>query len=161
MAQQKREEWLDKPKCCDNCQSPRIVNANNSIIYGRNYGDWPRVWFCRNCNAAVSCHPGTNYPMGKMATSETRDARRRAHKHFDKIFRKHKIMSRTDAYFWLARSMNIPKDECHISHFNIEQCERVIELSRNKIRATKRKARTLTHTRGRKVSKPGHKRRPL
>ncbi|USL90005.1 hypothetical protein [Vibrio phage vB_VpaS_CHI] len=161
MAQQKREEWLNKPKCCDNCQSPRIVNADNCIIYGRNHGDWPRVWFCRNCNAAVGCHPGTNYPMGKMATSETRQARRRAHKHFDKIFRKHGIMSRTDAYYWLARSMNIPKAECHISYFDAEQCERVVELSRNLIRAAKRKARTLTHTRGRKVSKPGHKRRPL
>lgn len=161
MAQQKRDDWLDKPTRCDNCQSPRIVNADNCIIYGRNQGDWPRVWFCRNCRATVSCHPGTNYPMGKMATTETRRARYRAHKYFDKIFRKHKIMSRTDAYFWLANVMHVPRNQCHISHFNVEQCERVVELSRDKIRATKRKPRTLTHKRGRKVSKRGHKRRLL
>lgn len=155
MAQQKREEWLDKPKCCDNCQSPRIVNGDNCIIYGRNQGDWPRVWFCRNCRAAVGCHPGTNYPLGKMATHEVRKARYLAHKQFDKLHSKYKLMSRTEAYRWLAAMMGLDRKDCHISHFNLEQCELAEKLSRKRIKSAKKKPRTVTHIGGRKVSKRG------
>lgn len=158
---EKRKEWLDVPIKCDNCNHKNVVYVNNSVLYGRNCGNWPKIWYCKNCNAAVSCHPNSHFPMGKMATETTRKARKRAHKHFDKLFNKHRFMSRTAAYKWLARAMNIPREECHMSYFNVEQCEEVVRLSKEYVRTAKAKTVTLTHRNGRKLPKRGQRRKKI
>lgn len=157
----KRKEWLDVPIRCDNCKHTNVIYVDNGLIYGRNVGTWPKVWYCPKCKAAVSCHPETYFPMGKMATGETRTARRRAHKHFDKLFNKYKLMKRSRAYAWLARVMGIPKSECHMSYFNAEQCEEVVRLSKEYVRTVKAKPVTLTHRNGRRIPKRGQRRKKI
>lgn len=39
--------------------------------------------------------------------------------------------SRSDAYSWLSRRLEIPKDLCHIGMFGEKECERVIEVCRS------------------------------
>ena len=38
--------------------------------------------------------------------------------------------SHSDAYAWLSRRLDIPKDLCHIGMFGEKDCERVIQLCR-------------------------------
>lgn len=156
---EKRKEWLDVPIKCDQCGHTNVHYTDNSVLYGNTFGKWSKIWYCPSCKAAVSCHPNTHYPMGKMADSATRKARSRAHKYFDQIFRKYRLMSRSSAYVWLAREMGIKTKNCHISYFNAEQCELVVKLSKAKIKKGRTKSKTVTHVNGRKVSRKGHRRK--
>ena len=151
--------WKSKPCRCDNCGSKRIACTDNKVLYGKNQGKWPVIWYCYDCKAAVSCHPDSQIPMGKMATQAVRSLRRKAHKVFDKIFKKH-YMTRTDAYAWLANNMSIPRNECHISNFDEKQCELVIYLARQYLSLRKKKPVTISHLKGRKVVRRGHRRKP-
>lgn len=159
MDNKKRFGWRDVPKCCDNCGHTDIKLTNNDVIYGKVHGKWPKIWYCKACGAAVSCHPESKYPMGKMADRETRAARGRAHKHFDQIFNHYRIMGRSSAYTWLASAMGIPRNKCHISYFSADQCGLVVKLSKAKIKQHKKKPATVTHRNGRPVSKRGHRRK--
>lgn len=119
---------LLRPLNCDYCYSPKIRLAQNSVLYGRNYGDWPLIWFCVDCNAAVGCHPGTDIPLGKMADRATRQWRKKAHEAFDPIWKETKWLTRYKAYAWLASKLGIKTEDCHISWFNAKTCQRVIEI---------------------------------
>lgn len=155
----KRAEWLNPPERCDECGSHVIRYTNNKILYKKPVGEWPYIWHCDSCKAAVGCHYGTFYPLGKMANYETRQARSLAHKWFDKIHKQYRFMSRTGAYTWLAEQMNMKRAECHIAHFNRAQCEEVVRLSKRRIKQGQPKKGKLTHIRGRKVVKPGERRK--
>jgi len=52
-----------------------------------------------------------------------------AHKQFDPIW-KSGLMSRKEAYRWLADMLRIHTDDCHIGMFDIKMCQRVIHLCR-------------------------------
>lgn len=41
-------------------------------------------------------------------------------------------MTRKHAYAWLAKHMELPLDDCHIGMFSEKECERVIQICRNK-----------------------------
>ena len=69
-----------------------------------------------------------------------REARQRAHKTFDKLWkprnrhhRKHNgplFGSRGAAYAWLANMMGVDRDHAHIKQFSADQCEKVIYEAR-------------------------------
>jgi len=81
---------------------------------------------CQPCKAHVGCHKGSNgVPLGRLANADLRAAKNRAHAAFDPIW-KGRSMSRGSAYSWLAKSLGIPQQECHIGMFNIEMCEQVV-----------------------------------
>lgn len=86
---------------------------------------WPNVWYCSDCGAMVGCHAGTDIPFGLMADRETRDARWRAHRAFDPLW-KLRVMSREEAYKWLAKVLAVPVAEAHISMLSSDQCEALI-----------------------------------
>lgn len=153
----KREDWLDKPKRCDRCRSRNISVTTNNILFGVLKGDWPLVWYCHSCGAAVGCHPHSEFPFGRMADRETRRWRGRAHKHFDKLFRQKNLMSREEAYRWLARCMKLERDECHISYFNVDKCKQTIKLVKGKLRKMSRKPSGLVYCRGRAVPRKERK----
>jgi zinc-finger-containing domain len=54
-------------------------------------------------------------------------ARMHAHHAFDRLWKSGK-MTRKQAYGWLARSMGIPKERCHMIMFNEADCAEVIRL---------------------------------
>lgn len=126
-------ENLDIPKVCRYCGKP-VVFTSNAEIYGREYGNG-KCYLCRNCRAFVGVHTGTKIPLGTLANSELREWRKEAHNQFDKLWKKPtRIMTRYNAYGWLANNMGLTRKDTHIALFEIEQCKKVIELSKTKLK---------------------------
>ena len=87
------------------------------------------IYQCQNCNARVGCHKGTTRPLGDVANEVLRLKRMETHQVFDTFWRDHN-MSRTAAYRWLAKRMELPESKAHIGGFEMDQCQRVIDLCR-------------------------------
>ena len=114
---------------CPDCGSDMILRQSKVAKSGWFYG-------CVRYPACTSTHgahaDGT--PLGIPANSRTRDARRRAHAEFDRLWNSAtssgRKAARERAYKWLAETMGIPPAECHIGRFDFHQCEQVITLVR-------------------------------
>lgn len=87
------------------------------------------IYQCQNCNARVGCHKGTTRPLGNVANETLRLKRMETHQVFDAYW-KRQNMSRTAAYRWLAKQMGLPEGKTHIGGFEMDQCQRVIDLCR-------------------------------
>lgn len=123
---------MEKPTICRYCGS-LVVYTSNAEIYGKEYGTG-KCYLCRNCRAFVGVHPGTDTPLGTLANEELREWRKEAHFWFDRIWKKPtRITTRYNAYGYLARKMGLPREETHIGMFEIEQCKKVIEFSKEKM----------------------------
>ena len=123
---------LKRPKICRYCGGIiRLVPA--STIYGASAERLgmtdEKVYQCQNCNARVGCHHGTTRPLGNVANEVLRLKRMETHRVFDAFWRS-RAMSRTQAYQWLAQQMELPESEAHIGGFEMEQCQRLIQLCR-------------------------------
>ena len=88
------------------------------------------IYQCQNCNARVGCHKGTTRPLGNVANETLRLKRMETHQVFD-AFWKRRGMSRTQGYKWLAGKMGLPERLTHIGGFEMDQCQKVIDLCRN------------------------------
>lgn len=123
------KDRLPIPTACPHCQS-QVVLANNSRVYGgKSFGDWPWVFLCSNgqCGAHVGLHPYTDIPLGTLATEPMRQARNRAKQAFNPIWQDGS-MTRSEAYAWLASQLCIPVGQCHIGWFDVDLCERVVDV---------------------------------
>ena len=114
---------------CPDCKIPAVC-VDSKAIYGKHTSYGP-VWACPNrpagCDCYIGCHPRSNRPLGPvLATREVRQARMRAHDAFDPMWRSGK-MGRKKAYSWLARRLGIHVNDCHIGHFDVAMCNRVVE----------------------------------
>jgi ssDNA-binding Zn-finger/Zn-ribbon topoisomerase 1 len=110
---------------CPDCGADMILKDGK---YGKFYG-------CERypaCEAAHGAHQETHKPLGIPADKKTRAMRIKAHKKFDKLWKKipekHRSNRRKWAYHWLSQQMGMTKEECHIGRFSIEQCQHVIEI---------------------------------
>jgi len=88
------------------------------------------------CDAYVRVHPGTNKPVGSLAKAELRALRAEAHRHFDQLHRTG-IMSKNDAYSWLACILQSPMSQAHIGYLGEHYCRVVIEESKKLLQARK------------------------
>lgn len=95
--------------------------AENKIIYRKNYGKWPWVYYCGSCYAYVGMHPYTDIPLGTLANKELSALRVWAKTPFNQIW-KSNIMTRRQAYSWLASEMGRSVDECHFGWFDEDDC---------------------------------------
>ena len=111
------------PDICPRCSGASILVVNNSAIYGRQYGKWPFAYYCDGCGAYVGIHPGTNIPLGTLADEVTRTARRECKIPFESIW-KTGLLSRGQAYKWLAEQLGIPEGDCHFGWFEADICRR-------------------------------------
>lgn len=112
-------------KICPYCQGSTEY-IDSSIAFGQSFG---MIYFCGPCWSWCGVHPGTNVSLGRIANTELRYLKQQAHEHFDKIW-KEKLMKRKNAYYWLSAELKIPRDYTHIGFLNIENCKRVIHLSK-------------------------------
>jgi len=109
---------------CPYCGGGTVL-IDSKVIYGRSYG---LVWACaKGCDAYVGVHKGTKKPLGRLANKELRKAKSDAHKYFDKLW-KSKAMKRKEAYKWLADNLGIPTEYTHIGMFNVDTCNKVIQI---------------------------------
>lgn len=111
-------------KCPDCGRGMRLLKGK----FGWFYACVRYPWACKGSHSA---HQETKEPMGFPADKETRIWRRKAHKVFDGYWKKWKI-ERERAYLQLRKVMNIPKEYAHISMFDIVQCQKVIDIFKNK-----------------------------
>ena len=80
-----------------------------------------QFYMCKPCNAYVGCHPGMKKPLGRLANEELRRQKMLTHVVFDPLW-KSKVMSRTQAYKWLADKLGIKVEDCHIGMFDEDMC---------------------------------------
>lgn len=120
-------EIVNKLLLCPYCGKEPEVVKGNEVYPGRlAVKDF---WFyeCLPCDAHVGCHIGSLRPLGTLANFELRKARNEAHKEFDVIWHTNR-MTRTLAYGWLSRQMNIDYKLCHIGMFDVAQCKQAVEI---------------------------------
>jgi hypothetical protein len=116
---------LPIPTACPYCGSP-VLRVNNSLIYRREYGQWPWAYKCEDveCDSYVGMHPKTDIPLGTLANKETRAARKKAKAVFMPFWESGR-MTQTEAYAWLGKQLGIENVEhCHFGWFDAATCER-------------------------------------
>ncbi len=106
--------------------------VDSKIVYGgRSYG---MIWLCSNypdCDAYVGVHRGTKKPLGRMANAKLRKAKMAAHAAFDRHWKSWDLtrrMGRNEAYRVLAEALGICVKNCHIGMFDVDECNRVVEV---------------------------------
>jgi hypothetical protein len=117
------------PVICNYC-GKHAKRVYGSKIYPNRPDLKSLVFFeCEPCDARVGTHKNSLKPLGRLANSELRAARSLAHEAFDPIWR-HGQMHRNLAYQWLADTLGISRKKCHIAMFDLDLCNRTIELCR-------------------------------
>lgn len=130
-------ETTNNPKCpyCGN--TARLFKTSEAFYNGRDYGP---LWACVPCEAWVGCHKGTFVALGRLANTELRKAKQRAHAAFDPIWKARlarrraedsrytKGMARGGRYKALAELLGIPRAVCHIGMFDVDLCNRTVEI---------------------------------
>lgn len=82
------------------------------------------------CDAYVRVKAGTgSIPLGSMANGELRALRIEAHQHFDKLYLSG-LMTKQQAYSWLADQIAAPLSQAHIGYLGEYYCRIVIEESK-------------------------------
>lgn len=117
---------LPAPVICRFCGGVVEIKTHEEV-YGRAYGDWPYMYHCGGCGAYVGLHPFTAIPLGTLADSATREARKRCKPAFEALWRDGS-MSRTQAYEWLAQRLEIPVRECHFGWFDVDRCQQAQKI---------------------------------
>jgi hypothetical protein len=121
---------MKNPTICRYCGG-KVELADAREIYGDSVErlglESEKIYLCRTCNARVGCHRGTERPLGNVANEVLRLKRRETHEIFDAFWRRKKL-SRTQAYRWLAEQLRLPENRTHIGSFEMDDCQRVIDL---------------------------------
>ena len=110
--------------------------VDSKEVYTVNFG---MIYLCRDCQAWVGVHEGTNKALGRLANAELREWKMLAHKWFDPIAIDGLInqiypvfitgmSTREKAYLWLSKEMGIKKQFCHIGMFDVEECKQVVSI---------------------------------
>src|SRR5882757_2340314 len=125
---------MSEPVICPYCSSRARLVGGDAIYPHRPDLYAKQFYYCATDKAWVGCHPGTVKPLGRLADADLRTAKMAAHAAFDPIWKarydqKHaadpkysKSMARGGRYKKLAELMGIPKLDCHIGEFSLEQC---------------------------------------
>lgn len=124
---------------CPYCGAFAVLVDGKVIYPHRPDLKYLKFWQCAPCGAYVGCHKrGVGYgngtvPLGRLANAELRMEKSRAHRSFDPLWETG-MMSRTVAYAWLAVQMGIPRAQCHIGMFDVDQCKQVVHLANTYLR---------------------------
>jgi len=120
--------FLEAPTACPVCGDRPMLVTGYSIYHGRPDLEHKLFWQCPRKCSQVGCHDGTSVPLGGLATDAMRRARQRAHKAFDAMWGDGVQCSRGNAYRMLAERLGIPVEETHIARFDVQTCDRVVEI---------------------------------
>jgi hypothetical protein len=114
---------------CPYCSSSVHLRKADGIY--KNNGSDTQLYVCSKypeCDSYVRVHPGTTVPVGSLANAKLRTLRVTAHKHFDKLHEPG-IMTKKEAYSWLAFMLQSPMSQAHIGYQSEYFCNRIIEES--------------------------------
>ena len=126
-----------KSGCCPYCGSPIVFRSADGIY--KHDGAASMLYVCSKypeCDAYVRVYPGTKIPMGSLANKDLRLLRIEAHRYFDQLFLSG-IMSKNEAYEWLAFMLQAPPSQAHIGFLGeyyccqvINECKRMLDNRR-------------------------------
>lgn len=105
---------------CPECEGTLVLRDSK---YGPFYGccNFPQ------CKAAHGAYPDGS-PLGIPADKETKRWREKCHEVFDRLWKDHSYgYSRKQAYRVLQVVTDLPKEDAHISKFDIKTCKYVIK----------------------------------
>ena len=112
------------------CGSSVVLRSADGI-YRENKRD-AKLYVCSKypvCDAYARVQEGSKrIPIGSMADGELRALRIEAHRRFDRIHQTG-LMSKKDAYTWLADVISSPMAHAHIGQLGKYYCKVVIEES--------------------------------
>ena len=114
---------------CPYCGNPVTYRSADGIYHDNSKNTM--LYVCSHypeCDAYVRVHAGTNIPVGSLANHELRSLRRTAHHYFDQLHQSG-MMSKQDAYQWLADLISAPLSEAHIGYLGEYYCSQVIKES--------------------------------
>ncbi len=101
-------------------------------VYRQSYG---MIYYCQPCAAWVNCHHGEDQAFGSLAKGNLRDLRHQTHLIFDPLWqmkvdtgKSKRKPAQASARKWLASELKIEIEEAHIGMFDIEHCQKTIEL---------------------------------
>lgn len=126
-------------KICPYCNNPTEYVDGKEVYQTKSYG---MIYLCRPCQAYVGVHKGTNKSLGRLANADLRKAKMEAHYWFDQIARQKGVINevwpvfvkgvsnRNKAYLWLSKHLGISADDCHIGMFDVDVCQKVVEISK-------------------------------
>ena len=80
------------------------------------------------CDAYVRVHPGTTVPVGSLANPQLRALRVKTHRQFDRLHETG-LMTKKDAYGWLAHMLQSPMSQAHIGYLSEYYCSLIIKES--------------------------------
>ena len=112
------------------CGSPAVLRSAEGLC--RTHRPGAMAYVCSRypaCDSFVMAHPGTLEPMGSLAGPRLRKLRYAAHQAFNKLYQSG-LMSKRDAYQWLAMTVQAPMAHAHIGHLGEYYCQVVIDESR-------------------------------
>ena len=112
---------------CDYCGGEAKLVTGRAIYPHRPDLFAKHFYQCDPCGAYVGCHPGTTNALGRLANADLRAAKSSAHAAFDPLWREGS-MTRKQAYAWLADQLGTQRTECHIGMFDLQTCQRVVEI---------------------------------
>jgi len=123
-----------KTVICPYCGGEALLVSGDKIYPHRTDLYCLRFYYCDNGHepAFVGCHKGTVKPLGTLANAELRAIRSKAHVAFDILWKTRK-MTRSKAYQWLAGSLGLDKKDCHIAMFDVNLCQKTIDLASAKM----------------------------
>ncbi len=115
---------------CPYCGSPALLRPATQVHPGHGGYDGDEVYVCARypaCDSYVAAHRVSHLPMGTLADPALRRKRRSAHLALNRLWESG-LMSKKEAYRWLAVQMGLPEAEAHIAKFSELRCEQVIQL---------------------------------
>lgn len=129
---------------CPACGQPGRLAYGSEVYPHRADLRAKPFWVCDADKTRVGCHPGTTVALGTMATPALRAACSRAHEAVDPIWlgqfdhnvsRHGQTISRQVArrrvYSFMAATLGVERDACHIGMFDEKMCRRVVETMRH------------------------------
>lgn len=111
---------------CPYCGGTAVLR-DASYVYGEK-SRGGQLYVCSHfpvCNSYVGVHPGTQIPKGTLANRELRQKRIQAHRIFDQIWIQG-ILSKDNAYRWMADKFCLNDSQAHIGQFSGYMCDQLI-----------------------------------
>ena len=130
-----------KPTKCNLCGGKVILIKNDKIydkIYGSGY-----CYYCECCGAYVGTNKNKpDEALGILANGDMRKWKQYCHRKFDVLWKGRKEfwhrgkvykqikpkMSRSKAYMWLSKVLDIPSQDCHFGYFTLNQLKRAYAI---------------------------------
>lgn len=108
------------------CGRPAVLRSAEGLC--KTHREGAMAYVCSGypaCNSYVMAHPDTLEPMGSLAGPELRKLRIQAHRQLDRLQRAG-LMTRRQAYQWLAYVVQAPMGHAHIGHLGEYYCKEII-----------------------------------